>query len=38
VIEALNMGDKVVLDECLAAHLLRLDGQTMPLNTVGVTR
>jgi DNA-binding CsgD family transcriptional regulator/tetratricopeptide (TPR) repeat protein len=29
VIEALNMGDKVVLDECLTAHLLRLDGQTI---------
>jgi DNA-binding CsgD family transcriptional regulator/tetratricopeptide (TPR) repeat protein len=29
VIEALSMGDKVVLDECLAAHLLRLDGQTI---------
>jgi predicted ATPase len=29
VIEALSIGDKVVLDECLAAHLLRLDGQTI---------
>ena len=29
VLEALGAGDKLVLDECLAAHMLRLDGQTI---------
>jgi DNA-binding CsgD family transcriptional regulator len=29
VIEALNAGDKAALDECLAAQMLRLDGQTV---------
>lgn len=29
VVEALGVGDRSVLDECLAAHLLRLDGQAI---------
>lgn len=29
VLEALDAGDRLVLDECLAAHILYLDGQTV---------
>lgn len=29
VLDALGAGDRLVLDECLAAHMLRLDGQTV---------
>jgi DNA-binding CsgD family transcriptional regulator len=29
ILEALDAGDRLVLDECLAAHMLNLDGQTV---------